>query len=294
MNLKQHLPQRRYTRVIGYAAVLFSASAFVHLCVAVGRGWDWAGAVSFRKPVTFAVSFALLFAALWWALDRLPNRPRLGWFLAAPLVAGSVVETLLITMQSWRGEASHFNVQDAFNGAVFSLMGVSILVVSIAIVGIALWAFIEPPKDRAAALAVRSGLIMVVLGLGLGIPLIEAGFAFLERTGQVPNSITVGAAGVAKFPHAIAFHGVQFLILLVVAGQRVAASNRLMMVRFGVVSYSLLLLWSSLHTNQGRAPMDLSGIESGLLIGALATLVAAALVWKRGFTLEPRRDTLPV
>lgn len=293
MNISQHLPQRSYTRFIGLSTILFAVSGVVHLGVAIARGWDWAGAVSFRKPVTFAISFALLLAAIWWTLDRIPERKRLGWGLSIPLVVGSVFETALITLQSWRGEASHFNVAESFNAGVFSLMGITIVIVSLAIVGITIWAFVEGPQDRATRLAVRAGLVMVVLGLGLGIPLITGGFEFLERTGTIPESLTVGSAGVAKFPHAIAFHGVQILILLVIVGERVGPSAKHTITRLGVSGYASLLAWAALHTNQGRAPMDLGGVETGLLLGALAALVAAALVWRRGFAIAARRDTLP-
>lgn len=289
MDIKQHLPQRSYTRFVGWSTVLFAGSAVVHLGVAIARDWDLAGAVSFRKPVTFAVSFALLLAAIWWTLDRLPARARLGWGLSIPLVIGSLLETALITMQSWRGVASHFNVAEAFNEGVFSLMGITIGIVSLALVGITIWTFIEGPKDRATRLAVRAGLVMVVFGLGLGMPLIEAGFAFLERTGTVPDSLAVGPAGAAKFPHAIAFHGVQFLIALVIAGWRLPSSRRLQTTRFGVAAYSLLLGWAAVHTNAGRSPLDLGGLESGLLLLAAAALMGAVL----GFAIAPRGDTLP-
>ncbi|MFN2487127.1 MAG: hypothetical protein ABR609_11075, partial [Acidimicrobiia bacterium] len=139
MDISQHLPQRSYTRFIAWSVVLFAISGVVHLGVAIARGSDWAGAVSFRKPVTFAISFALLLAAIWWTLDRIPERKRLGWGLSIPLVVGSVIETALITLQSWRGEASHFNVAESFNAGVFTLMGITIAVVSLAIVGITIW-----------------------------------------------------------------------------------------------------------------------------------------------------------
>ena len=293
MNFKHHLPQRSYTRFIGYSSVLFAASALIHLVVAIARGWDWAGSVSFRKPVTFAISFALLAAAIWWTLDRLPHRSRLGWGLTIPLVIGSVIETGLITLQSWRGVASHFNVAEAFDGTVFSLMGITIIIVSLALVGITIWTFVEGPQDRSTRLAVRAGLVMVVLGLGLGMFLIQAGFEFLERTGSIPESLSVGTAGVAKFPHAVAFHGVQFLILVVIAGGRVSQATRHTMTRLGVASYSLVLAWATLHTNQGRAPLDLAGIETGLLLSAVGAAAMAGIIWLRGFAIATRRDTLP-
>jgi hypothetical protein len=278
-----------YSRVLGRLALGLVFSAVLHLSVAIARGGDWQGAVSFRKPVTFAVSFALMFWAMGWLMDRFPRRPRLGWPIAVGLGGGGLVETGLITMQSWRGKASHFNFATGFDSGVFGLMGMTIGLVSLALLAIAIWTFVEAPPGL--KLPMGTGMVLVLLGLGLGVPLIEMGVRFWEAVGTVPDHLTVGAAGVAKFPHAIALHGIQVFILAVVVGNRLAAQTSL--VRLAVGGYLAIAGWAIVHTNSGRAPVDPTGVESILLFGGLGAFMAAGvLAWTRS-RISRSPSTLP-
>ena len=278
-----------YSRLLGRFALALVFSAVLHLSVAIAKGGDWLGAVSFRKPVTFAVSFSLMFWAMGWLMDRFPRRPRLGWPIAIGLAGGGLVETGLITMQSWRGQASHFNFATEFDSGVFSVMGMTIGLVSLALLGIAIWTFVESPPGM--KLPMGTGIVLVLLGLGLGVPLIEMGVRFWEAIGTVPDNLTVGAAGVAKFPHAIALHGIQVFILAVVVGNRLAARTSL--VRLAVGGYLAIVCWSIVHTNSGRAPVDPTGVESTLLLGGLGAFMAAGvLAWTRS-RISRSPSTLP-
>ncbi|HJU81626.1 MAG TPA: hypothetical protein VJ796_07730 [Acidimicrobiia bacterium] len=278
-----------YSRLLGRFALALVFSAVLHLSVAIAKGGDWLGAVSFRKPVTFAVSFSLMFWAMGWLMDRFPRRPRLGWPIAIGLAGGGLVETGLITMQSWRGQASHFNFATEFDSGVFSVMGMTIGLVSLALLGIAIWTFVESPPGM--KLPMGTGIVLVLLGLGLGVPLIEMGVRFWEAIGTVPDNLTVGAAGVAKFPHAIALHGIQVFILAVVVGNRLAARTSL--VRLAVGGYLAIVGWSIVHTNSGRAPVDPTGVESTLLLGGLGAFMAAGvLAWTRS-RISRSPSTLP-
>jgi hypothetical protein len=135
-----------------------------------------------------------------------------------------------------------------------------------------------------------TGMVLVLLGLGLGVPLIEMGVRFWEAVGTVPDHLTVGAAGVAKFPHAIALHGIQVFILAVVVGNRLPVRTAL--VRLALGGYLAIVGWSIVHTNSGRAPADPTGIESILLFGGLGAFMAAAvLAWTRSIGRSP--STLP-
>ncbi|MGH8924697.1 MAG: hypothetical protein ACRDWA_08715 [Acidimicrobiia bacterium] len=281
--------QRPYSRALGRIAQVFALSAAVHLVVAITRGWDFEGAVSFRKPVTFAISFGLMLWAMGWVMDRFPERPRLGWTISAVLAISAVVETGLITMQSWRGQASHFNLATEFDAGVFSLMGMAVGVVSLALLGIAIWSFVETPPGL--KLPVQTGMVLIVLGLGLGVPLIEMGVRFWETVGAVPNDLKIGTAGVAKFPHALALHGIQVFILAAVVGSRLGTGAR--MVQLVVGGYLAIVIWSIVHTNSGRAPIDPTGVESLLLFGGIGALITAGiLAWIRSRSIR-HPSTLP-
>ena len=86
--------------------------------------------MSLRKAATFGLSFGLTLPSVAWATSylRLPARGLvLGVFIAT-----CVVETVLISMQAWRGVPSHFNFATPFDTAVSTTLalggGVIVLV----------------------------------------------------------------------------------------------------------------------------------------------------------------------
>jgi hypothetical protein len=122
-------------------------------------------------------------------------------------------------------------------------------------------------------------MVLVVLGLGLGVPLIELGTRIWETVGAVPDHLTIGPAGVAKFPHAISLHGIQVFIIAAVVARTVADPYRSRIVQWTVAGYLALVGWAVIHTNSGRAPTDPTGLESVLLWGGIGMLLAALSVW---------------
>ncbi len=283
--------ERSYSRLLGRVGLVFALSAAVHLIVAIARRFDLAGPVSFRKPITFAISLGLMVWAMGWIMDRLPQRPRLGWPLAATIGVGSLVEAALITMQSWRGEASHFNLGTPFDSGVFAGMGLSIMVVSIGLVVLAGWTLFEIP--RSLRLPVWTGMTLLLLGLGLGLVLIDMGVAYWEANLTVPTELTVGSAGVAKFPHATSLHGIQLFIVTVALARGLPEATRNRIVRLVVGGYTALVAWSILHTNFGRSPADPAGMESIVLFGAIAAFAFAGLTWWMGNRRLVQPSTLP-
>ncbi|MCZ7456230.1 hypothetical protein [Streptomyces sp. WMMC940] len=107
-------PVTAQQRFLWWCGALLLASGAVHAVVAALDWAPWSGAVSWRKPVVFGMSFGVLSWSAVWVMRQLPVR-RWGWLPASLLGTGSVVEVALITMQRWRGEASHFNQKPAFD-----------------------------------------------------------------------------------------------------------------------------------------------------------------------------------
>lgn len=275
-NLKLERPA---SRRLGVAATLLGASAAVHIVVLLATGGDWNGAVSFRKPITFGISIGLLLWTCGWVIDRLPSRKRLEGVLAAILVGSGLIEVGLITAQAWRGVASHFNYTTTTDTIIFSVMGASIGVFSLALLALAIWAIVKRPADRATRLAVLAGFGLLFTGLGLGQWLIDLGNEMASQLGHAPDTVLAGAAGVAKFPHAMALHGIQLFIgaSLLARSGHLDARRQLNAVRRTVIGYVAIVLWSIVHTNAGRAPMDLAGPETILLLVGFALLVSAGI-----------------
>jgi len=276
--IRELRPVRRPARVLYMGAAFWTASALVHLIALGTDGWAWSGAVSFRKPLTFSLSIALLMATMGWVLDRLPERPRLAGVIAWTFLVSSTVEVGLITMQAWRGRASHFNVMESGDAAVFALMGAMVGLMSLGLVALLVWSLIERPADPLVRVAVIGGLVLVTTGLGIGQWIIQLGVEYVGARGAVPETVTFGEAGVAKFPHAIAFHGIQLFILAAIAlrtGSFPDSSKRRMM-SLVVVSYTTILLFASAQTVAGRAPTDptLWSLGLALSLAVLAIVIA--------------------
>jgi hypothetical protein len=105
----------------------------------------------------------------------------------------------------------------------------------------------------------------------------------------VPDTVVYGQRGVAKFPHAVAFHGIQVFIVAAVALRRgiLAGATRRRVLRLVVWSYAAALVFASAQTVTGRAPLDPSIWSVGLVLSLAA--LAAGLV-RIGRALPAGRD----
>jgi hypothetical protein len=288
-------PARRPARVLDAGAAFWLLSGLVHLGVLAADGWDWSGAVSFRKPLVFSVSVGLLLATIGWVLDRLPDRPRLAGVLSWTLLVSTTVEVALITMQAWRGRASHFNTLATGDALVFAAMGIMVGFMSLCLVTVFVWSLIKPPRDRLVRLAVVAGMALVVSGLGIGQWIVELGNDFVETHRAVPDTVLYGQHGVAKFPHAVAFHGIQVFIVAAVALRRgvLAETARRRVLRLVVWSYAAALVLASAQTVTGHAPLDPSPWSLGLAL-SLATMAAALVRVVRALPAGRDRSRSPV
>lgn len=282
-------PHTRASRVLMAGAAGWLTSGLFHLGVWVATiaGWDgpvsasWSGAVSWRKPIVFSMSIAALLWAFGWVLDRLPPTPRLAGRLAWTFLIASTVETGLIVAQTWRGRASHFNTATTADAVIFGLMGATVGVMSLALVFLFGWLLVRRPADGATRLAAIAGMAMIVTGLGIGQWIIDLGNAHVDRVGQVPSTVINGEAGVAKFPHAVAFHGIQVFAVLGALMRRTTwtAPRRRRLMRIAVTSYTGVLVFSAIQSFGGRAPLDLEIWSGALLVGSATVLAGlAALV----------------
>src|SRR5689334_4242628 len=108
-------------RFLWWCGTVLLVSGAVHAVVAAVDGGAWWGAVSWRKPVVFGMSFGLLLWSAVWVMRHLRVR-RWGWLPAGLLGTASVIEVALITMQRWRGVPSHFNAATTVDATVWSVM----------------------------------------------------------------------------------------------------------------------------------------------------------------------------
>ena len=91
-----------YQRFLYRLSALFLFSAALHAAVFILDDRPWEGPLSWRKPLSFSVSFALVCASLAWVMNFLPRRQRAGWLLLGSFGFASFGETALISLQAWR------------------------------------------------------------------------------------------------------------------------------------------------------------------------------------------------
>lgn len=272
--LTLHKPTSRWLRAAG---ILLLVSAAFHVVVLIVSGAQWAGPVGMRKPITFGLSVGLMLWTVGWVIDQLPSRPRLEAIVSGTLAVSSLAEVALITLQAWRGVPSHFNSSTALDGALFAGMGVTVMVLSLALAACTVWVFVAPPADPVVRLAARAGLVVMLVGLSIGGWMIGIGTAYYERTEHVPDPLRSGADGVPTFAHGMALHGIQLFvgaaILLGLLGLSVAAALRI--VRLVISGYSLLVGWAIVQAVTGVAPLYLTWLGTGLFLLGLGILVVA-------------------
>lgn len=273
-------PKRQPSKVLYTVGGFWLLSALVHTAVLAGTGFEWSGSVSWRKPISFGISVGLLLVTIGWVLDRLPDRPRFAGSIAWILGLSSTVEVGLITAQAWRGEASHFNVFDETNALIFSLMAAMVGIMSLCLVVVSVWAAVRRPADPIVSRAVLGGMVLVVAGLGIGQWLVGLGNDFAAANGIVPEIVTNGAGGTPKFPHGIAFHGIQVFILAALALRRsdMSEHTRKRLMATLMISYAAILVFASAQSVFGVAPTSVSVWTLLTVLSLVATLAIAGRV----------------
>jgi hypothetical protein len=267
-------------RFLWWCGALMVASGAVHAVVATVDWGPWWGAVSWRKPVVFGMSFGILAWSAVWVLRQLPVR-RWGWLPAGLLGAGSVVEVGLITMQRWRGEASHFNYRTGLDTAVWSVMSKAIILVALAVALLLVWSLVRFDGTPAARIAVVVGLSAILASGYIGYDIAAIGEAAAAATGQAPDKIVFGAAGSAKLAHALGMHGLQVLGLLAIGlGLRpLPTRTQVAVMALAAAGYASVFAAVTATAYAGRAWTSPSAPLALLtLAGVVAVLASSAVV----------------
>jgi hypothetical protein len=196
-------------RVAYRISALLLASGLFHLAVFAVDGGPWEGPVSWRKPVTFGLSFGLTLASVVWVSSLLTMRARTRTALLGLFTTASVLEVALISLQAWRGVPSHFNVETTFDSTVTRLLAAGGGLIFIAVIGLTITALRRdaglPPSMR---LSIRIGFVTLLVALLFGAAMIAKGSNLLAQ-GQVQTAYAT--AGTFKPAHAVAMHGVLLL-----------------------------------------------------------------------------------
>jgi hypothetical protein len=268
-------PPQRFLSLVG--AILVASGVF-HFGVFLVDGGPWGGPLSWRKPVTFGISFGVTALAVAWIAGFLDLRRQAGWLLLGSLGVASALEVAWVTLQAWRGVPSHF-AREGVDEALFIAAGISIAVVGVALVVVTVLAFRRLVAPPSMALAIRVGLILLLVGQGLGGAIIANG-TVIDRPPLEVDLAVFGSAGAMKVPHAAALHAVQVLPVLawLLARTQPSERRRTQVVAIGALGYGALVAASTVQTFSGRGPLDLSLLGALLAVAGVSVLAASFAV----------------
>lgn len=229
------------------------------------------GAPTWLKPAKFAASTAIYSLTLAWVFTYLPGwtwtRRIVGWTTALVLV----LEVAIIDLQAWRGTTSHFNVGTVFDLTLFGIMGLAIVVQTLASIAVAVALWRQTFTDRAIGWALRLGMAITIVGAssgGLMTRPTEAQLTEVRTTRHMTLSgaHTVGAPdggpglpgtgwslqhGDLRVPHFLGLHALQALpIILLALGRRRPEAKLVRLIVIAAASYAGLfavLLWQALR-----------------------------------------------
>ena len=213
-------------RVLHRANPLLSATGWLNVALAglalVLLPFDHrlvAGALVWLKPLKFALSVIAFAWTLGWLLADLPAAAQrsvqlLSWGVALSML----VEQAVIFVQAARGTTSHYNASSGFNGILFGLMGVFILVNTLMTVwAVYLTWHYQPHGPAGYVWGLRLGLLLFLVGSVLGGMMIHNMQHTVGAPDGGPGLPGLGwstRAGDLRVAHFLGMHALQALPLL--------------------------------------------------------------------------------
>jgi len=200
---------RRIERISYLIGVLLLISGAIHLGILSARGDSWAGPLSFRKPAVFGLSFGLTLITIVWTASFLPLAERTRTALLTIFTAACIVETVLVSVQAWRGVPSHFNVETAFDGLVARALAVGGIALVTVIVGLTATAFRRNPSvPISLRIAIQIGFVVLCAAMAIGAVMIARGMMLVFQ-GDPARAYATG--GALKPTHAVTMHAILVL-----------------------------------------------------------------------------------
>jgi hypothetical protein len=202
-------------------------------------------------------------------------------------------------VQAWRGTTSHFNIGTPLDAVLFSVMGVGIMLQTLASVAVAVALWRQAFADRMLGWALRLGMSITIVGAATGGLMTRPTGAQLEMARAthrmtLAGAHTVGAPdggpgmpttgwslqhGDIRVPHFLGLHALQALplIMLLFNRRRLPEAVRVRLTLTAAASYGTLfaiLLWQAL----GGHPL-VHPDATAVTVFAMWAVVTAAALW---------------
>jgi hypothetical protein len=272
---------------------------------------EWEGRTGWRKPVLFGISNAMVFCALAKALRMQGLVPRGAAAHAAAW--GTVLEVGVITLQAWRGVASHFNTSSPLDAALYALKLVGVCVLAFVCLAAALGCTLKPSRGSSASdrAALRYGLLLLSFAICVGFAQLAYGHLIHRhhdnprlprpavvdpRTENECLRVTANAHGapcyevygeaLLKILHFVPLHSTEPLLLLSWACTRAGLSDEqgLRHVRLaaaGMASLTTAALWQVARGGKLSLP-GMARLDMETPAVAATAAGAFAIVWSFG------------
>jgi len=258
--------------------VLLVASGLAHAALFVGFDRTWEDPLSFRKATLFGLSTGVTLWSCLWANSSLKEL-RYDPILRRTLCGSLVIEVFLITLQTWRGELSHFNHNGIINGLIelIMLLLVTIAVAIIFALTYRAWQRVNPLGcSSSIAWSIRWGLLLLSLSALIGFGITWIGQEQMTR-GLSPTHFNV--RGILKFPHGAALHAIQTLAIVAWFTDRWQILNSVRIIHCLAAAHACWLGYALYQTLAGLDRFELSTTVSLILLAAtiLCGLASAAL-----------------
>lgn len=314
-------PDARFAALLWHRPLLWLAASMIVLAAvaAVGVFVDprtITGLPLWSKPLKFALSIAIYALTLSWLIGQLQHARRLAWWAGTMSAVLLLVEMIVIVGAALAGTTSHFNVVSPLATILWGIMGVSIALVWVAALVVGVLLFRARLGDQARTVAVRAGVLIAVVGMGLGYLMTTPTAAQLSDFQGIAGAHTVGLAdggpglpilgwstiaGDLRVPHFWGMHALQLLPLTVVLLELLA--QRMPRLRSAAVRARLLWVLTALYTGVLvlLTAQALAG-QSVVRPDATTLTVAAALYVPAGVAVivtlvraprPPRPSTIP-
>ncbi|NUR72359.1 MAG: hypothetical protein HOU81_16210 [Hamadaea sp.] len=256
------------------------------------------------KPLKFSISVMIYSVTLAWLISLLTKR-RLASAMGTVIAVTALIELAAIVGQAARGHRSHFNFATTLDGALFTLMAISIVVLWLATVVVAVQLIRQRIASRPAAYAIRAGIVIAIAGLAEGF------FMTRPKPGQIETASSGGerifgahSIGVAdggnglpfvnwsteggdlRVGHFIGMHALQalplFALALMLLGRRFGRladeQTRARLVLTAAAAYAgltALVTWQALRGQSIVHPDGLTWAAAGVL----GVVVIAGIGW---------------
>jgi hypothetical protein len=264
------------------------------------------GSPAWLKPTKFAVSIAVYTFTLAWVFSLLPEWTRvrriIGWTTAVALV----LEMTLISLQAFRGAASHFNVATLPDAVIFAVMGLAIVVQTLSTIAVAVALWRHRFADTALGWALRFGMTLTIVGAMTGGLMTQPTRQQLDaaRAGErmtIAGAHTVGAPdggpglpgtgwstqhGDLRVAHFIGLHALQVLpiVALILGRRRLDDVTRVRLTMTAAGSYAAL--FGILLSQALRGQSVLAPDSTTLTLFAAWALITASAATASAFRVQ--------